>query len=192
MLPKGFNAVLSPVSVGRGEHIMVKVSVDKKQTVTLSINAATAAEIGMGEKVAIAVNSSTNEVGVFPVADVAGWAVSTSIGEATRYVVKIPMPALFNKVVQPFRSQSMTGLARVQDSGLIVDFTGIIAGESVVEECATDVQEDSDNHQCDVQEEATDAHEQAIEQDAMLAHEAEARSHKATKAAPYWGAVFIE
>ena len=170
MLPKGFNAV-SPVSVGRGEHIVLRVSVDKKQVAAFSVNAATAAEIGIeeGSKVTIAVNSETNEVGIFPVnADVAGWPVVASLGESKRFIVKVPMPALFNLVVQPFRSMAMTGLVRVQDGGLIVDFSGIIAGDSVQDEVES--ADDGENHR-DVQEEATDVHEKAIEQDAMLSQE---------------------
>lgn len=130
--PEGFN-VVDPVAAQRGDHIKIKVSVDKKQIVSFSFNAEAAATIGLDEtkKAVVAVNQATAAVMIAAVdAEQAGWEVSLSKGEVQRTVVRVPMPALFNQVVAPFRSTAMSGMFELDNSAAIIDFSGILAGEA--------------------------------------------------------------
>lgn len=132
MIPAGF-APVEPAAVGRGDHIPVKIGVDKRQIVTVSFNMATASQLGLiaGEpgaeptitkKLACGVNQAAKSFGLFPVAlEQAGWEVTLTKGQTQRAQVQIPVPALFNVVVEPFRQEAATGHFRFEHGGVVID-----------------------------------------------------------------------
>ena len=132
MIPEGF-APVEPAAVGRGDHIPVKIGVDKRQIVTVSFNLATAGQLGLiaGEpgaeptvtkKLACGVNQAAKSFGLFPVStDQAGWDVTLTKGQAQRAQVQIPVPALFNVVAEPFRQEAATGHYRFEHGGVVID-----------------------------------------------------------------------
>ena len=132
MIPEGF-APVEPAAVGRGDHIPVKIGVDKRQIVTVSFNMATAGQLGLiaGEsgaeptitkKLACGVNQAAKSFGLFPVGtDQAGWEVTLTKGQTQRAQVQIPVPALFNVVAEPFRQEAATGHYRFEHGGVVID-----------------------------------------------------------------------
>lgn len=131
MIPAGFTPV-EPAAVGRGDHIPVKIGVDKRQIVTVSFNVATAAKLGLIDssaaeptvtrKLACGVNQQGRSFGLFPVpTEQAGWDVTLTKGIAQRAQVQIPLPALFNVVAEPFRQEAATGHYSFAQGGIVIE-----------------------------------------------------------------------
>ena len=172
-IPEGFKPV-EPASAGRSDHIPVRIGVDKKQVVSVSFNMATAEKLGLiaiartpdsepfvAKKLACGVSPEKKTFGLFPVAlDKAGWDVSLTKGQAQRAQVQIPLPALFNMVVDPFRQESATGHFSFEHGGVVISVSEFFFGDRAPDNepepifPATEPDQDHQSHQGDCNTEA--------------------------------------
>lgn len=139
MIPAGFKTI-TPTAAPRADHIAVKMGVDAKQIITFSFNLLTADLLGLVSQARtpdagpepvkkLAVGIDGNNVGLFPVPmNEAGFDIKVTKGQTPRAQVQIPLPALFNKVVEPFRQEGVPSDAyRFEHGGVIVD-AGLMLG----------------------------------------------------------------